>query len=195
MSEPSIAVRATAHSAATYDGGYAVEELARRVGQLLLSQGWTVGLAESCTGGLVSKLLTDVSGSSRYVRGTVVAYANEAKISMLGVPASTIADLGAVSEQVAIQMAIGAAQVFGSEVGRSVTGIAVPGGGAADKPVGTVWFGLHSPGGTRGECARYAGGRAVVREAAARHAVLLLTGVASGGPAVASTENPKGPNG
>ena len=172
-----------------------VEELARHAGQLLLSQRWTVALAESCTGGLVSKLLTDVPGSSRYLLGAVVAYANEAKISILGVPASTVADFGAVSEEVAVQMAIGAAEAFGSEVGLSVTGIAGPGGGTADKPVGTVWFGLHSPNGTRGECASYSGGRTAVREAAARHAVLLLIGVASGGPAGVPPENPEGLNG
>lgn len=189
MSEAPVAVPGPGLSTADA-GGSAVEDLARHAGQLLLSQGWTVALAESCTGGLVSKMLTDVPGSSRYLLGAVVAYANEAKISMLGVPATTVADFGAVSEEVAIQMAIGAAEAFGSEVGLSVTGIAGPAGGTADKPVGTVWFGLHSPSGTRGECARYAGGRTAVREAAARHAVLLLIGVASGGPTRVSPENP-----
>lgn len=155
-------------------------ELARLVGEELRVRRWTVGLAESCTGGLVSKLLTDLAGSSEYFQGSLVAYGNDAKVGLLGVPPSTIADWGAVSEEVAIRMAVGAAEAFGSDVGLSLTGIAGPGGGTEEKPVGTVWFGVHGPEGTRGEMGLFVGDRSAVREAAARHALSLLGQIASG---------------
>ena len=137
-------------------------------------RGWTVALAESCTGGLVSKVLTDIPGSSRYVKGGVVAYDNDVKVSVLGVDPETLASEGAVSEEVARQMARGVAHALGSDVGVALTGIAGPGGGQPGKPVGTVWFGVFGPEGGHTEVVRLLGGRETVREAAARRALALL---------------------
>lgn len=148
--------------------------LARRVGSALLDRGWSVALAESCTGGLVAKVLTDVPGSSRYLLGGVVAYANQAKEVLLDVPSETLRHFGAVSEETARRMADGALRAFGADVAVSVTGIAGPGGGLPDKPVGTVWFGLMSPDGRRAERRSFSGGRDAIRRDAAAHALRLL---------------------
>ena len=106
----------------------------------------TVALAESCTGGLIAAALTDHAGASVVFTHGVVAYANEAKTALLGVPTSLIAAEGAVSRAVALAMAEGALAVSQGDVALSVTGIAGPGGGTADKPVGLVWFGLAQRG-------------------------------------------------
>jgi nicotinamide-nucleotide amidase len=108
------------------------------VGDRLQQRGWRIGVAESCTGGLVLGRLTDVPGSSAWVAGGVVAYANDVKSAMLGVPPALIDTHGAVSEPVALAMADGARVSVGAEVGVGVTGIAGPGGGSPEKPVGTV---------------------------------------------------------
>jgi nicotinamide-nucleotide amidase len=115
--------------------GRVMEEV---VGDLLKSHGYTVAAAESCTGGLLSSRLTDVAGSSAYVRCGVVAYANEEKTSLIGVPADLIAAHGAVSEPVAVAMAEGIRERSGADVAVGITGIAGPGGGTPEKPVGTV---------------------------------------------------------
>ena len=108
------------------------------LGQLLRERKWHVAVAESCTGGMISARLTDVAGSSDYVRLNAVCYSNEAKTSVLGVPAAVLADHGAVSEDVAVAMADGIRARADAEIGIGVTGIAGPGGGTALKPVGTV---------------------------------------------------------
>ena len=108
------------------------------VGDLLAARGFTIGLAESCTGGLTMSRLTDVPGSSRYVDRGVVVYANAAKIDALGVPATLIDEYGAVSEPVALAMADGIRSRAAVDVGIGITGIAGPGGGSTEKPVGTV---------------------------------------------------------
>ena len=112
------------------------------VGTLLRERGWSVALAESCTAGLVSHRLTNVPGSSAYVRGGVVAYANRPKMELLGVRRETLETHGAVSEETAGEMAAGARRTFRSTLAVSTTGIAGPDGGTPDKPVGTVCFGL-----------------------------------------------------
>jgi len=112
------------------------------VGEMLAQRGLTVGLAESCTGGLVSHRLTNVPGSSAYVRGAIVAYSDAVKEQRLGVKAATLQAHGAVSVQTAAEMARGARQALGCDLGLAVTGIAGPTGGTAEKPVGTVCFGL-----------------------------------------------------
>ena len=108
------------------------------VGDRLQQRGWRIGVAESCTGGLVLGRLTDVPGSSAWVAGGVVAYANEVKSTVLGVPRALIDAHGAVSEPVALAMADGVRACVGAEIGVGVTGIAGPGGGSPEKPVGTV---------------------------------------------------------
>ena len=115
--------------------GRSLEEV---VGEILRTSGAHVAIAESCTGGLVQARLTDVAGSSSWVLGGVVAYANTAKIELLGVPETLIDTVGAVSEPVAIAMAEGVRARLGADIGVGVTGIAGPGGGSAQKPVGTV---------------------------------------------------------
>ena len=119
------------------------------VGGLLRQHGLRVAVAESCTGGLVTSRLTDVPGSSDYVHAAWVAYSNDAKIAALGVEAKLLEARGAVSEAVADAMAQGARARAGVDVGLGVTGIAGPGGGSADKPVGTVWVSLAGPGSVR----------------------------------------------
>lgn len=113
--------------------------LARRLQAACLERGFTVVTAESCTGGLVGNLITEVDGSSGYFRGALVAYADDAKESFLGVPAATIAAHGAVSAQVAVAMAHGARERAGADLAVAVTGIAGPGGGSIAKPVGLTY--------------------------------------------------------
>ncbi len=116
------------------------------VGEALRMRGLTLALAESCTGGLVAGRLTDVPGSSAYIVGGVVAYANDVKRDLLGVPADLLEAHGAVSEPVAAAMARGVRRVLRSDLGVAVTGIAGPDGGTAEKPVGTVCFSVSGPG-------------------------------------------------
>jgi PncC family amidohydrolase len=118
-----------------------IEELLK---QLRLCH-WTLSLAESCTGGLFSSLITQQSGVSDVFMGALVAYANSAKENILGVPVKTIEQYGAVSEEVAVEMARGAKRVFKTDVSVAVTGVAGPSGGTKDKPVGLVCFALSGP--------------------------------------------------
>lgn len=141
------------------------------------SRGFTLGAAESCTGGLVCACLTAVPGSSDVVRGGVVSYAVPVKRSVLGVSGDVLDEpaLGAVSGQCAEQMAEGVRRTIGCDVSVSVTGIAGPGGEEPGKPVGTVWFGVCSPRGTRSRLFVFEGDRACVRHEAVRVAVGLLS--------------------
>ena len=112
------------------------------IGKLLRKHGLRLAVAESCTGGLVGHRITNVPGSSTYYMGSVTAYAYEAKVRLLGVKWKTLEKYGAVSEQVALQMARGVRRALAADVGLSVTGIAGPGGGTQEKPVGLTWVGL-----------------------------------------------------
>jgi nicotinamide-nucleotide amidase len=116
------------------------DEIEGVVGLLLTKHGLSVATAESCTGGFVAHQLTQVPGSSRYFYGSVVAYSNDVKMKLLGVQESTLARYGAVSEQVACEMAEGARKQLGTSIGISTTGVAGPDGGSPEKPVGTVWI-------------------------------------------------------
>jgi nicotinamide-nucleotide amidase len=145
------------------------------VGEMLKARGLTIGLAESCTGGLVAARLTEVPGSSTYVRGGVIAYSNDVKIAALGVPAAMIAEHGAVSEPVALAMADGVCRAVGADVGVAVTGIAGPDGGTVSKPVGTVWFAVAGPGSHRETLKRVVpGDRQVIRSWAVMVALDLV---------------------
>ena len=148
--------------------------LASAVGRALSSSGLRIAVAESCTGGLVLKRLTDIPGSSEWVVGGVVAYADRIKEGWLEVPASVLSASGAVSEPVARAMAEGIRRRFGVEVGVGVTGIAGPGGGVEGKPVGTVWFGITGARGTHAEKVWFPGGRTEVRARAAQHVLHLV---------------------
>jgi nicotinamide-nucleotide amidase len=118
------------------------------IGRMLSESGKTVSVAESCTGGTISALLTSVPGASEYYLGSVTSYANEVKINVLGVPASVIADHGAVSSECVAAMAEGVRRLTGSDYSVATSGIAGPGGGSPDKPVGLVWIGVSSEKGT-----------------------------------------------
>jgi PncC family amidohydrolase len=121
-----------------------LEEILR---EYMHARGLTIATAESCTGGLVSDRITNVSGSSEYFPGGIVAYSYEAKVSLLGVSWDTLNLHGAVSEETVLEMARGARKLFNADIGISVSGIAGPTGGLPEKPVGTTWFGLAASGG------------------------------------------------
>lgn len=143
------------------------------VGDLLRARGWSVALAESCTGGLATSRLTDVPGSSDYVERSVVAYSNQAKVELLGVPAALIQEHGAVSEAVAVAMAEGIRDRAGVDVGIGITGIAGPGGGSEEKPVGTVCIAVAGAR-TQVRTFRFPGGREMVKAMSANWAIDLL---------------------
>ena len=128
-----------------YVYGYNEETLETAVGKLLKNAGKTLALAESCSGGYISHLITTVPGSSNYLRGTVVPYHNDLKEQILGVSSATLAQHGAVSEETVREMAIGVKKLFGADFALASSGIAGPDGGTADKPVGTVWIACAGP--------------------------------------------------
>lgn len=113
-----------------------------QIGDLLRARGLVLATAESCTGGLVADRITDIPGSSDYFAGGVVAYANAIKTHFLGVAPGTLERYGAVSRETVLEMARGARRLFNADIAVSVSGIAGPGGGLPDKPVGTTWVGL-----------------------------------------------------
>jgi nicotinamide-nucleotide amidase len=140
----------------------------------LLTRGWQLATAESCTGGLIASACTEIAGSSDWFERGFVSYSNQAKTEMLGVDAALITAHGAVSEAVAHAMARGAVAHSAAQCSLAVTGVAGPGGGSPTKPVGTVWFGWCVNGQTQAECLQFAGDRAAVREATLHYA---LTGL------------------
>jgi nicotinamide-nucleotide amidase len=148
--------------------------LERVVGDLLVEHGFRIALAESCTGGLITSRLTDVAGSSRYVRHSVVAYSNDAKTGLLGVAPELLAEHGAVSEPVALAMADGIRAQAGVEVGVGVTGIAGPGGGSPEKPVGTVAIAAVTAAATRSRVFRFMGEREQVKFQASQAALDMV---------------------
>jgi nicotinamide-nucleotide amidase len=152
-----------------------IQTLARDVVRLAAAKGLVITTAESCTGGLVAGALTDVSGSSAVVDRGFVTYSNAAKVGMLGVPENLIASQGAVSEVVARAMALGAIAHSDAMVSVSVTGIAGPGGGSANKPVGLVHFAASGPGGVIHVEHRFGDlGREAVRLVSVRVALQML---------------------
>lgn len=122
-------------------------ELAREVGAGLQQRGWRLSTAESCTGGLIGHLLTEIPGSSTYYQGGVIAYDNAVKQGVLGVSAETLMTDGAVSRSCALQMAAGVRRILGTDVAIATTGIAGPGGGTIEKPVGLVYIAIEAPDG------------------------------------------------
>jgi nicotinamide-nucleotide amidase len=161
------------HRDALYsDDGTEVDD---QVASLLLSRALTVAVAESCTGGLVAARLTDRPGSSAYVLGGVVAYSNEVKESAVGVPHATLVEFGAVSRETAAALADGARERLGADIGIGVTGIAGPGGGTEEKPVGLVWVAVSSREGARiVRRSLVPGGRADIRDRSTTLALHLL---------------------
>ena len=148
--------------------------LAEEVGELLRSRKETLAVAESCTGGKVGDLITDVPGSSEYFQGGIISYSNEAKVSLLGVKKATLKAKGAVSEEVAIQMARGVRERMGATYGVGITGIAGPAGGSKAKPVGLVYIAVVSSKDRFCERNIFKGLRTNVKRAAAKRSLEIL---------------------
>ena len=137
-----------------------------RLGQRLAEKKFTVAAAESCTGGLVTSRLTDVAGSSAYVMGSIVSYSNDVKEKLVGVQHATLVAHGAVSKETAQEMAEGVRLAIGTDVGLATTGIAGPGGGTAEKPVGLVYTAVTTPEGTQVRENHFQGTRTEVKRQA-----------------------------
>lgn len=149
--------------------------VAEKLATLLIEQNKTVAVAESCTGGWLAKVLTDLSGSSQWFLGGVVSYSNEVKQNLLYVNKDCLDRFGAVSQEVAEQMVKGVEKVFTSSISVSITGIAGPSGGTLEKPVGVVWFGVKtSTTETYSTKKTFAGNREQVRQQAVLTALNLL---------------------
>jgi len=154
-------------------------DITKEVARRLIAKGWTLALAESCTGGLVCAALTDLAGSSDWFERGYITYSNQAKTECLGVPTETIESFGAVSKEVAKAMAEGAQKNAGVNVAISITGIAGPSGGSTEKPVGTVCFGWAIQKGnlentTICKTMQFSGDRQAVREQARDYALFEL---------------------
>ena len=152
-----------------------MNRVAENLVELLKARGLVCATAESCTGGGVGSAITGVPGSSAVFAGGVISYSNEVKRDVLGVSAESLDKYGAVSPQVAAQMADGVRRLLKTDLAVSLTGIAGPDGGSDEKPVGLVWFGLSTPSGTRTEKCLFRGDRAQVRAQAVVHALGMLT--------------------
>ena len=153
-----------------------LEQLARQTGGLLRDRGLSMAVAESCTGGWIAKVMTDIPGSSQWFERGFVTYSNQAKMDMLGVQADTLDHFGAVSEQVVREMAAGALAHSRAQVAVAVSGIAGPGGGSELKPVGTVWLAWADGKGVRAERRWFPGNREEVRRQTVIHALKGLGG-------------------
>ena len=156
-------------------------DLAAVVLDLCRERRLTLAVAESCTGGLLGARLTAIPGSSDVVIGGVIAYSNALKVSLLGVPSTALAEQGAVSEPVVLAMASGARAATGASIGVAITGIAGPGGGTEEKPVGTVWIASDIGGEVEARRLRLIGDRAEVRQRAAQAALEMVRRRVSGG--------------
>jgi nicotinamide-nucleotide amidase len=153
--------------------------LGTRVGEAFTRRGWMLVTAESCTGGWVAKVVTDIPGSSQWFERGYVTYSNTAKSELLAVTPQTLSEHGAVSAETVAAMASGALAHSRAHVAVAVSGIAGPDGGSASKPVGTVWFSFAGPSdGICTEMRQFPGSREAVRRAAVRHALLGLLAVA-----------------
>lgn len=150
------------------------ETLGSVIGKALKKKNKTLSIAESCTGGLISKMITDVPGSSDYFREGVITYSNKSKVDRLGVKRSSLARWGAVSSRVAKEMVSGIKRRTGSDCALSVTGVAGPGGGSPEKPVGLVYIGCSTPNGTVVKEWRFTGDREWIRHRAAMMALNML---------------------
>lgn len=155
--------------------------LITELGTELVARGWRLATAESCTGGLVACSLTDVPGSSAWFEGGVVAYANHIKANMLNVPTVVLESHGAVSGPCVEGMATGICSLFDAPVGLAISGIAGPGGGTQEKPVGTVWMAWCVDGRVASRCVLFAGDRlAIKRQSMERALTELLQAIKNG---------------
>ena len=146
----------------------------RKLQELFIERGLTLATAESCTGGNIAHLVTLKPGSSEYFRGAIVSYSNEVKVNVLGVNENDLMEFGAVSRQVALQMANGVRDLMDADYAVSTTGIAGPTGGSEEKPVGTVWIGVSSANDSFGERFNFSGSRSEVIEKSTLKALQIL---------------------
>ena len=151
-----------------------VELLERRVARLLLKRGLTVAVAESCTGGMLGASLTSQAGSSAYFPGGIIAYSNSVKKDLLGVEGETLAKAGAVSRETVAEMADEVRRLVGADIGIGVSGIAGPGGGTAEKPVGLVFIGCSDSAGVSVKEFRFSGDRDLIRKQSVEAALEML---------------------
>lgn len=167
-----------------YGAGERAHELAQRLAAAAVAGGLRVATAESCTGGLLAATLTDLPGASDYFVGGAVAYADDVKVRGLGVDPLDLERHGAVSEAVALRMAVGACRRFAADLAMSVTGIAGPGGGTPEKPVGTVWMAVRSRDGTAtARRMRFGGDRSAVRARSVEEVLSMALDVIARHPA------------
>lgn len=145
-----------------------------QIAKILTQKNLTISCAESCTGGLLTSRLTDVAGSSAYVKGAVVAYSNEIKTSMLHVSDTAIKEFGAVSEPVALEMAIHVREIFNTSIGVSITGIAGPGGATDTKPLGLVFVAVSGSNGDMAKKFNFNGERIDIKKKAVEAALVLI---------------------
>ena len=157
------------------------EPLEVQIGRILIQRNWRLAVAESCTGGPLGHRITNVPGSSAYFIGGMLVYANEAKEGLLGVPADILETHGAVSQETVQAMALGVRQALKCEIGIGISGVAGPGGGTADKPVGLVWIGLSAREVDYARRFYFTGDRIAVKEASAEAALGLVLDYLEGG--------------
>ena len=165
------------------------EELEVVIGELLRQHGWRLAVAESCTGGLIGHRLTNVPGSSTYYMGSVTAYAYEAKVRLLGVRWGTLEKYGAVSKETVLEMSRGVRKALAADIGIAVSGIAGPGGGTPEKPVGLTWIGLSAADVDEAWRFIWDGDRLQVKEHSAEQALQLLVDYLNAEDAVATEED------
>ena len=146
----------------------------KKVGEILRAKGLRLAVAESCTGGLIGHRLTNMPGSSTYYMGSITAYSYEAKVRLLGVKWLTLETSGAVSDETVGEMALGVRRTMAADVGLSVSGIAGPGGGTDEKPVGTVVFGMSTADGISTTTMLFEGDRISIKEQTAEYALNYL---------------------
>ncbi len=158
-----------------------MEALEISTGRLLAAEKLTIACAESCTGGLLTSRLTDVAGSSAYVKGSIVSYSNEIKERLVGVKSDTLAGYGAVSEQTAGEMAEGIRRAIGADIGVGVTGIAGPDGGTPQKPVGLVYIAVAGAQGTVIRENRFKGTRGEIKLQTTETALEMIKNYISAG--------------
>lgn len=158
-----------------------MEALEISTGRLLAAEKLTIACAESCTGGLLTSRLTDVAGSSAYVKGSIVSYSNEIKERLVGVRSDTLAGYGAVSEQTAGEMAEGIRRVIEADIGVGVTGIAGPDGGTPQKPVGLVYIAVAGAQGTVIRENRFKGTRGEIKLQTTETALEMIKNYISAG--------------
>lgn len=157
---------------------YLISRAVSELGECLRVHNHYLAAAESCTGGLLSSTLTDVSGSSEWYAGSVVAYSYEVKSKLLGVSPDVLEKHGAVSEPVVLAMAEGVLKTVGADVSVAISGIAGPSGGTPEKPVGSVWMAWAWPGGSRAKSYTFQGDRTTIKEQSVMAAINGLLGVA-----------------